>query len=95
MAVTQEMVQRLAQLTKIAITPAEALGCAGDLNTLDEMARQLDELDTDGIVPATHGVVVRTMYREDAAVPQISREELLAGAPQRDDTCFLAPKVLD
>jgi len=95
MAITGETIAKLAAMAKISMTEDEVSDYARSMSSMAEIADRLNLLDTGGVMPATHGAVAGKACREDVVVSPGLREELLALAPERDETCFLAPKVLD
>jgi aspartyl-tRNA(Asn)/glutamyl-tRNA(Gln) amidotransferase subunit C len=71
-----------------------------DLNAILDYVAQLNELDTNGVVPlaqvsdlgAASGVVA---LRPDATVPSLDRATVMAQAPETDGAFFKVPKVIE
>jgi aspartyl-tRNA(Asn)/glutamyl-tRNA(Gln) amidotransferase subunit C len=57
-------------------------------------AQSLDQLDLEGVEPATHGMALPLPRRADEPAPGFTQEQALANAPQTDRGYFLVPKVL-
>lgn len=57
--------------------------------------RQLDRLDTTGVVPTSHVVESGTPLREDRVVPFGEKEEILKNAPDREGDFFRVPRILE
>jgi aspartyl-tRNA(Asn)/glutamyl-tRNA(Gln) amidotransferase subunit C len=55
---------------------------------------QLDELDTEGVVPTAYTVPMKNVLREDRAKPSMDREKGLANAPDRKGNSFRVPKII-
>ena len=93
--INEETIQKIAGLVKINLTEGEKSRLALDIGEMACFADNLAKLDTEGVAPTTHAAQMRTVYREDAVVPPMPRDKALANAPDRDEACFLTPKVLD
>jgi len=64
----------------------------------DELASgfsALDAFDTDGVEPLVSVLDLNNVLREDAAKKFISRDELLANAPEQHDGYFQVPAAID
>jgi aspartyl-tRNA(Asn)/glutamyl-tRNA(Gln) amidotransferase subunit C len=98
--VTVEDVERVAELARLELTPAEAARMLRDLNNILDYVAELNELDTKGVAPlaqvseleaeADAGVV-----RDDALEPSLDRATVTAQAPETDGVFFKVPKVID
>ncbi len=55
----------------------------------------LESVDTDDVTPLTTPLEVENVLREDTAAKLITREALLANAPEQYDGYFQVPKTLD
>lgn len=95
MTITKEEVEKIAGLVKINLTEEAVLRFARDMGEMLALTENLISLDTEGVAPAVHAARLHTVLREDTVVKTVSREEILANAPERDETCFLTPKVVD
>ncbi|MCL2057026.1 MAG: Asp-tRNA(Asn)/Glu-tRNA(Gln) amidotransferase subunit GatC [Oscillospiraceae bacterium] len=55
----------------------------------------LDEIDTGGAQPVVSVLDTRNILREDTPRKAITRDELLAHAPEQQDGYFRVPRTLD
>ena len=55
----------------------------------------LDVYDVDEVLPLVSVLDIHNVVREDKAVMDISREELLANAPEMHDGYFQVPATID
>lgn len=55
----------------------------------------LEAVDTENVTPLTTPLEVENVLREDTAAQLITREALLANAPEQYDGYFQVPKTLD
>ena len=65
------------------------------LGKILEHIRQLDRLDTGGVVPTSHAVEMGTPFREDSVTPFGEKEEILKNAPDREGDFFRVPRILE
>ena len=61
----------------------------------EESFAKMDEVDTGGAEPMIYSIETQNIFREDAAIKEISREELLKNAPEQNDGYFQVPRVVD
>ena len=95
MSLTAEEVAKVAILARLRINPDELKIFTGQLNSIVDYVAQLQELDTTGVTPLTHGIEVRNVFRDDVREPSLEREQALANAPKRNHEGFLVPAVLE
>ena len=94
MEVTREDVLRCAQLTRLSLAEDEIEPLRLAMTRILSHAESLDELDLDGVEPATHGLDLPLPRREDVPREGFTQAEALANAPQVDRGHFVVPKVL-
>ncbi len=95
MEITKETVLKVAGLAKLDLTEAEALRLAHEMGKIVEFADKLSEMDLEGVMPTTHAVKMENVFRDDEMQPSYPREEILANGPERDEACFVVPKVVE
>jgi aspartyl-tRNA(Asn)/glutamyl-tRNA(Gln) amidotransferase subunit C len=105
MAVSEQDVERVAELANLELTSGEKAAMLRDLNSVLDYFAQLNELDTASIPPMAQvaGLLVEGRNPEAAAqhlradeiAPSLSRERVLACAPDTDGIFFKVPKVID
>ncbi|HOC26235.1 MAG TPA: Asp-tRNA(Asn)/Glu-tRNA(Gln) amidotransferase subunit GatC [bacterium] len=94
MKVTTAEVERIAGLAKLAFSQAEKEQFTAEFNRMLDYVGKLDELDLEGVEPATHPLHSDAPLREDVVTPSLSREEALGNAPAAHDGFFSVPKVI-
>lgn len=88
-------VRHLAQLSSLQLSDSEAESLQKDLADIITYINQLGELNTDGVEPTYQVIDVDTVWRDDIVDTYgLSREELLALAPDAKDNQIKVPKVL-
>ncbi len=105
MTVSQQDVERVAELANLALTSTEKAGMLRDLNSVLDYFAQLNELDTSNIPPMAQVAdqLNEGSHREDPAIslradeiaPSLNRERVLACAPDTDGIFFKVPKVIE
>lgn len=94
-AISRDDVIHLAQLSNLQLDDDEVQSLQADLANILGYVDQLSELDTTGVEPTYQVTDRENVFREDV-VPQqkVSRDELLALAPDQKDNQIKVPKVL-
>ena len=93
--ISREDVLKLARLSSIQLDETEVDGLAADLERILGYVEQLNELDTDGVEPAYQVTGLTNVSRDDMVEePTVSREALLALAPEQQDDHIKVHKVL-
>lgn len=93
--ISEEQVRHVAHLAKLAISDEEVHQFRNQLEAIINFAEQLNELDTTNIEPTSHVLNLHNVFREDVAVAGLSREEVLANAPQKEAGQFKVPSIMD
>jgi len=95
MSLTREEVQRVAALARLRLTAAEEERLTGQLDAILRYMEKLNRLDTTGVEPFTHAVEVINGLREDRVTNHPDAETLLANAPDKEQTFFKVPKIIE
>lgn len=95
MKITEETVDKIAELAKLEFNPAEKQALVGDMNKILTFMEKLDELDTEGVEPLIYMTEEINALRTDVVVQEITHEEALKNAPKKDSDYFRVPKVLE
>lgn len=105
MSVSEQDVERVAELANLELTSSEKAGMLRDLNSVLDYFAQLNELDTtsvppmlqvdDQLTPGKQSGADAQHLRSDELAPSLNREEVLACAPDTDGIFFKVPKVIE
>ena len=95
MNINQNVISKLARLSKLKFNEDEMKLISNDLSKMLDFINQLQDLDTEGIDPLIHVNEEINNWREDKVQGMISQEEALSNSPVKDGTYFKLPKVLD
>ncbi len=55
----------------------------------------LNELDTSDVVPTSHVLPLKNVFRDDVVAPSQSVEKALKNAPESKDGFFRVPKIIE
>ena len=94
MSITAEEVEHVARLAKLHFGPEEKNRVAEQLDLIVKYVKKLDELDTSGVKPTSHILDLTNVFREDELGSSLSPKEVLRNAPQRNDSYFSVPRVI-
>jgi aspartyl-tRNA(Asn)/glutamyl-tRNA(Gln) amidotransferase subunit C len=95
MKLTREEVQRIAVLARLRLTPGEETELTEQLDGILAYMEKLNELDTSKVEPFSHAVDAVNVLREDKVTNIPDADAVLANAPDRDNTFFKVPKIIE
>ncbi len=94
MEVTIELIERLANLSRLAFTDDEKNALKKDLQRMISFVEKLNEVDTAGVEPLLHMSNETNVFRDDEVKDQLTREQGLLNAENKDEQFFKVPKVI-
>ena len=92
---SRDEVAKVALLGRLKLSADEIDRLTVQLGRVLEYVAILNEVDTDGVEPMAHAIEISNVFRDDAAVASLSREDALSNAPKTDGRCFLVPAILE
>lgn len=95
MALSREVVRRIAVLARLELGDADEAALTEQLDHILQYFEKLKELDTDNVEPTAHVVPMAEAVREDVVSNPPAAEEFRANAPQRDGDFFKVPKIIE
>jgi len=95
MKLTRESVQRVATLARLRLTADEESEFTGQLDHILAYMDKLNELDTANVELFNHDIDNLSALRDDKVTNQPNTDALLANAPDRDETFFKVPKIIE
>ena len=95
MEITQQDVEKVAQLARLTLTASEKETFARQLSQILSHVAQLNQYDTTGIEPTTTVMGQVNVFREDLVRPSLPQEKALANAPERELDGFVVPKIIE
>ena len=99
MALTPQDIDRIANLARLELNPAESERMLTRLNGFFDIVEKMRAVDTSGLEPLAHPVAavqpVALRLREDIASEPNQREANQQSAPAVERGLFLVPKVIE
>lgn len=94
MSVDRDVVERVAELSKLDLDAEERRQLVEQLARILEFVDRLEEVDVSRVPPTKHVIGLSNVSRPDEARASLTQEAALANAPQTDAGHFVVPKVL-
>ncbi|SVC02408.1 uncharacterized protein METZ01_LOCUS255262 [marine metagenome] len=95
MALSKETIVHVAKLARLELSEKEMDEMSIQLSEILAWIEQLGEVDVDGLEPMTSVVQMDLKVREDVVTESDQDEAIVSNAPERSDTYFVVPKVID
>lgn len=93
--IDESTVRHVAQLARLRLSDDEVKQFTSQLGAILGYVEQLNELNTSDVPPTAHAGAAANVFREDVVGESWSPEQALANAPDKHETFFRVPKVLD
>ena len=94
MSVDIKTVERIAELANLQFNDNEKVKIMDDMNKMLGFVNKINELDTEGLEPLIYMTDELVSLRPDVVKMDISQEEALKNAPDKDTDFIKVPKVL-
>ncbi|MBI3138242.1 MAG: Asp-tRNA(Asn)/Glu-tRNA(Gln) amidotransferase subunit GatC [Sphingobacteriales bacterium] len=94
MEVNDQLVDKLAHLSRLQFNDTDKAAIKNDLQRMIGFVEKLNELDLAGVEPLLHMSGEVNVLREDEIRGSVSRETALKNAPLHDEQFFKVPKVI-
>ena len=91
--ITIKDVEHVAKLARLELTEDEKELYTKQLGDVLKYVDQMNEVDTSDIRPMTQVIDFYNVMREDKVVQEISKEDLMANAPDEENGFFKVPKI--
>ena len=95
MSLDAAAVARIARLARIRVTDDEKTHLASELSQVMDWIDQLQSVDTEGVEPLTSVVGAKLKTRADVVTLNVTRDDILANAPEPMAGFFTVPKVVE
>ncbi|MEI6306672.1 MAG: Asp-tRNA(Asn)/Glu-tRNA(Gln) amidotransferase subunit GatC [Deltaproteobacteria bacterium] len=95
MKITIAEVEHVARLARLELSTEEKELFVGQMDAILGYVEKLGELDVSGILPTSHAVPVENSFRPDLETPSIGVNNALTNAPDRVESFYRVPKVLE
>ncbi|SJZ60898.1 aspartyl/glutamyl-tRNA(Asn/Gln) amidotransferase subunit C [Trichlorobacter thiogenes] len=95
MSINQHEIEHVAKLARLSLRDDEKQLFTGQMEAILAYVETLNELNTDGISPTSHAVPMENAFRPDCVTPSIGHDRALANAPDKNETYFRVPPVIE
>jgi aspartyl-tRNA(Asn)/glutamyl-tRNA(Gln) amidotransferase subunit C len=95
MSLTAENVNKIAYLARLGINEQDVDAYAKDLSGILALVEQMNEINTDDVVPMAHPLDQAQRLRPDIITEQDQHTLFQAQAPQVEADLYLVPKVIE
>ena len=92
--ITTEQVAHLANLARIALSPAEIKKLTGELSTIVDSIAKVSEVAGADVVATSHPIPLVNIFRADVPGTTLTTAQALSGAPEHDGTRFKVSAIL-
>ena len=93
--IDREQVLKIAQLARLKLSEEEIKNFTGQLGSILEYVKQLDEIDMAKVEPTCFMEPSRDPLRDDTEKPSLSQEAALQNGPKVKRGFFAIPKVIE
>ncbi len=94
MKIARKDVEKLAHLGRLELTEEELASMESDMNKMLQFVEKINEMDLEGVEPLAYMSEEVNILREDEVKQDITHEEALKNAPDKDTDYFRVPKVI-
>ena len=94
MPMTLQDVEHVAGLSKLELADDEKQRATVKLAAIIDYVQQLQEADISNVEPTINVLALENVFREDALIPCLPREQALALAPDSEGGFFKVPSIL-
>ena len=93
MHIDKNTVDKLAHLARLEFSEAEKETMVQDMDKILAFVDKISELDLEGVEPLVYLTEDQNVMRKDEVITQVTKDEALKNAPDKDTDYFRVPKV--
>lgn len=93
-SLSRDDVARLAQLARIEMSEEELVALSSEFTVILEAVARVQEVASADVLPTSHPLPLRNVFRPDVITPSLTPQEALSGAPASEDQRFRVPQIL-
>jgi aspartyl-tRNA(Asn)/glutamyl-tRNA(Gln) amidotransferase subunit C len=95
MTIDLKTIKHISKLSRISVDDAKADKLAGDLNSIFDFIKKLNELNTDNVHPLTSDAETTLKLRADEVKSENIRDQILKNSPEENEDFFVVPRVVE
>ncbi|HEX9780321.1 MAG TPA: Asp-tRNA(Asn)/Glu-tRNA(Gln) amidotransferase subunit GatC [bacterium] len=93
--ITPDILKQVAMLARLRVEGQASAELSGQLGTILDYVRQLQQVPTAGVEPTSHVLSLSNVLREDRRRPSLDPKAVTAIAPVAHQSFVAVPKVID
>lgn len=94
MNIDKSTVEKLAHLARLEFSEKEKEDMVQDMDKILAFVDKISELDLENVKPLVYLTEEENVMRKDEVITQVTKDEALKNAPDKDTDYFRVPKVL-
>lgn len=94
MEVNKKLIQQIASLARLNLTPAEIKEFLPQLKEILEYFSKLKKVNTNKIKPSFQPIELKNVYRKDIIKKGLTQKQALANTKHKKDGFFKGPKAI-
>ena len=95
MTIDLKTIKHISKLSRISVDDVKANKLAGDLNSIFDFIKKLNELNTDNVEPLTSVAETTLKLRADEVKSENIRDQILKNSPEENEDFFVVPRVVE
>lgn len=95
MKITIKNVEYVAKLARLSLTEEEKKKFAEQLDVILEYMDELNKLDTENVLPTSHAIVMKNVFREDEVKKSEVTDNIISNTPEKEGRFFKVKKVIE
>ena len=95
MTIDLKTIKHISKLSRISVDDEKAKKLEGDLNSIFEFIKKLNELKTEDVEPLTSIAETTLKFRSDEVKSKNIRNQILKNSPEKNEEFFVVPKVIE
>ena len=95
MTIDLKTIKHISKLSRISVDDAKANKLAGDLNSIFDFVKKLNELNTDNVEPLTSVAETTLKLRADEVKSENIKDQILKNSPEENEDFFVVPRVVE
>ena len=95
MTIDLKTIKHISKLSRISVDDEKVKKLAGDLNSIFDFIKKLNELNTDKVEPLTSVAEITLKLRVDEVKSKNIRDQILKNSPDENEDFFVVPRVVE
>ena len=95
MKINKQDLKNISLLSKIKIDEDNSASLIADLESILNMVKKMEEIDTSSVETLSHPVTTTQTLREDELKDEIDREKLQKLSKEKNSGFYITPKVIE